>query len=435
MTKRTQKTTKDNQNQCFFFPFSLVLSNELFQQVQHILDDKTLAENLYLLDMSDAEAEKVLPHTPPSSRTSPISRGKILPPRPPRSPTTSDSDSDSSDSDSTDSSTDSSDSESEDDQPEANKDCNNNPVAPTQPLQQQPTSTKADDDDILIIEHDPIDNPKDEDKSTIPITFLVSCYVTRHQTRYTDLNSYDDMTSFVIRGDSTSYKSPEYYKTIMMRARQEVLRTTPLNSIQNDGVRVRLHTPRVYYSTSTGVKTEVPPQLQQYQLNRLPEPQYYNVSEEKQGFVSIYSVLDIDYSPLVEREIRKRGQNRHPQQPHQVNNRKRIHPEQRREEQHKRSAPQTDVSSLSSTQKAQRTTRPLTTQNLMPTRTNVSKSHHGPRTMTTIHHRKPIFSRLGPKPEARTESKNPEQRKEQYQKAKMRRQRRRQQAALTIRNF
>jgi hypothetical protein len=54
--------------------------------------------------------------------------------------------------------------------------------------------------------------------------------------------------------------------------------------------------------------------------------------------------------------------------------------------------------------------------------------------MTTLHFRKPIFSRLGPLPKARTESTTPDQRREQYNKAKLRRQRRRQQAALTTRN-
>jgi hypothetical protein len=43
--------------------------------------------------------------------------------------------------------------------------------------------------------------------------------------------------------------------------------------------------------------------------------------------------------------------------------------------------------------------------------------------MTTLHFRKPIFSRLGPQQTARTESRTPDQRREQYNNAKLRRQR------------
>ena len=163
--------------------------------------------------MTDEEAEKVLPDTPPSSRTSPVSRGKILPPRPPRSPTTSessDSDSESSDSDS---SSDSSDSEMEEDQPNANIDHNNNEVAPTQssPQQQQPTSTNDEDDDVLIIEYDKMDEPE-KSEVQIPTTTLVSCYVTRDEAHHEDLAGHTQITSFVIRGHQNSYKDSESTK-------------------------------------------------------------------------------------------------------------------------------------------------------------------------------------------------------------------------------
>jgi hypothetical protein len=55
--------------------------------------------------------------------------------------------------------------------------------------------------------------------------------------------------------------------------------------------------------------------------------------------------------------------------------------------------------------------------------------------MTTLHYRKPIFSRLVSQPTARTESKNLDQQRQHYQMAKMQRQQRRQQAALAIRKI
>ena len=420
--------------------FSLAISNQLFQQAQKILDDQTLAENLYLLEMTDEEAEKVLPDTPPSSRTSPISRGKILPPRPPRSPTTSessDSDSESSDSDS---SSDSSDSDMEEDQQNDNIDHNNNEVAPTRSSpqqQQQPTSTNDEDDDVLIIEYDKMDEPE-KSEIQIPTTTLVSCYVTRDEAHHEDLAGHTQITSFVIRGHQNSYKDSEYYKTIIGRARQNIMRTPALHMIHQDGVRIRLQQPKILYSTPIGNRIQLPPQLDQQLLEQLPEPRHYMGDNERQGFVSIYFLITIDYSPIVQREIRKRENhqpNRRYQHHRQQESRKRPHHQHQHHQQRQIQAPRRTGNSQAPDRKHPRLdqSKPLTPHT---TRTSVSRAEHGkPRTMTTLHFRKPIFSRLGPLPKARTESTTPDQRREQYNKAKLRRQRRRQQAALTTRNF
>ena len=206
--------------------------------------------------------------------------------------------------------------------------------------------------------------------------------------------------------------------------------------IQRDGVQLRLLQPKIIYSTSTGNRIEIPHISQQRDLDQLPEPRYYTTENENQGFISIYFILDIDYSPLIDRELRKRGQQKHPRHQHQVSNRKRPHPEHQKEEQCRRTTARTDFISFLPARTHQRSHIPPQQHQLMLTRTNGSKQDHGPKTMVTLHHRKPVFSRLGPKePQARTDSKNPDYRREQYQKSKMRRQRRRQQAALAIRTF
>ena len=68
-------------------------------------------------------------------------------------------------------------------------------------------------------------------KQTKPTTSLVSCYVTRSQTQHGELTDHSQITSFVIRGNGNSYKDPEYYSTIISRARRNILQTASLRMI------------------------------------------------------------------------------------------------------------------------------------------------------------------------------------------------------------
>ena len=236
----------------------------------------------------------------------------------------------------------------------------------------------------------------------------------------------------MVRGNDISYKDPENYNTIVSRAMQNILQTASLSIIQKDRVQLWQHQPKMVYSTLNGNRVEISIQLNQHNLDKLPERRYYVTNNKRQGFVTIYFLLDINYSTLVNQEIRKQESNSNQQPQHQrvrqthwqqqqpkfQQSQKRTHPEQTQNHKQTHTHDRKDLLSLGSNRKQQRIDQPqqLTQQN---TRTSVSKVDHGPRTMVTLHHRKPIFSRLGPKAEARTESKNPDQQREHYEKAKM----------------
>ena len=466
------------------FFFLSVISNELFQEVQKILDDKTLEEHLYLLDIPDGEIDlDAILDTPPPSRTSPVAK------KTPRTSKLSKSSSNSSSDSDSDSSSDS-DSDSSDSDSSSSTDSDDEEVTPQTSTTQettteiQPPKPEEDDDDIIILEYD---NMEDQNKGTSnigepePASFHVSCYISRDTTKARDLFSYTQISTFTTMGDTRSHLDKNHYINIIKQAKRNILATTPLNSILKDGVKIQLHVPEVYYATPNGDKTRVPLPLTPVNMVDLPTPKYYVTYGEKHGLVSVYFLMILDYYPIVEKELQRRRQEDHKTKmelkrkaltTNSSNSNKRafldrfkghnkpeVHQlEHEPSTQLSRKRPHNlTVSNENGTHQPQvwnesngpdskpkqprleTLITPTRTQTPAHTRTILSykpRCHKEPRRMTTLHQRSQIFSRLGPAQRKNEVTPTSSDRYHQRQKkSKLRRQQQRQQAAMERYNY
>jgi len=88
------------------------------------------------------------------------------------------------------------------------------------------------DDDIIILDHDEF---KDDITTPEQITIHVNCYVTQDILAKPDQSTHTKITPLVTEGDSTSYLQGTFYADLTSKARQAILQSIFLQSLQKDG--------------------------------------------------------------------------------------------------------------------------------------------------------------------------------------------------------
>ena len=260
--------------------FSTEIPNDLFKAAQKILDDKTLAENLYLLEPSDNEQDQ-----PTETTKATAQKRRKRTPRPSSSSSSSSSSSDSSDSDSSSSS--SSESESEDE-------------SKPQHIKTTKTTPPEQDEVIFVKEVSPKPRPTSTGiNEPEAVTFHISCYISMDTKTPRDYFTYQHITSCTLNGNTVSHLDYTHYDNVIRQAKRTILLTTPLRPMQQRGVRAQLHSPAIFYATPNGDKTRVPLPFNPVDKAKLPEPKYYITYGDKHNMVSIYLKLTLNFDEML----------------------------------------------------------------------------------------------------------------------------------------
>ena len=291
----TSQPQSNNSSSNLFSPNKTENDVELINEVSQLLSDKELSEHLHLLDVSDMEDE---PYSPTESTTTISNNQSTVTSTAHSESSDSDSETDSSDSDS-DSSSSGEESSDEEEQKQKPK--------PTQNAKTKTSETNTryedEDDDIIILDHEEF---KDDISAPEQLMIHANCYVTRDILAKPDQSTHTKITALVAEGDSTSYLQGTFYADLTSKARQAILQSTLLQSLQKDGISIQLHVPKIHYTATNGKDTKVPLPINPNNMANMPMPKQLNTCGNNHVMFSIYFTMIMDYHHLIDKEIQRR---------------------------------------------------------------------------------------------------------------------------------
>ena len=100
----------------------------------------------------------------------------------------------------------------------------------------------------------------------------VNCYITRDILAKDDQSKHTRMAILVIQGDSTSYLQGTFYTELTSKARQAILKTPLIDSMQKDRMSIQLHVPRIHYTSTDRTDTMVPLPINPHNMANMPTP-------------------------------------------------------------------------------------------------------------------------------------------------------------------